>query len=420
MLKGIESFIPGGKAIKKSLLGGKPSAAAPLKLEDVEIAQKDVNSLQDGVWAASNQAHSRLVKRTGQSAIAQKMEANNQKDQKERSVTKQKRVPPPLPPFPSPPSVYTEAVAAARPITAVATEIIPEPVIVEKTALQFNTLEQHKRRDDELALFAVTVERPHRANNEIIVNTPTAVSVLGYCSQFKDEMPWYKSMQQTVANSSNVTFQKTPVMRRTVLVTFLRMPDTAMPFERACFNLDREPSAHENRVRCIAHRLSEKCLGPGRGFRLREMLFNDQSLKINAALEHNTRAAHNGQPMVDPTIHLTPIPEMCYMCHVWMTTEACLDQKNKSDERERKDMTHQQQQQQQEGNIVTILNRFMVDIDKAGEYDRRKMLVSDDVALGIWGPFPLWNERYYVPVRIAGTNLWGFEETEDLLFRLPR
>ncbi len=98
-----------------------------------------------------------------------------------------------------------------------------------------------------------------------------------------------------------------------------------------------------------------------------------------------------------------------------MTTEACLDQKNKSDERERKDMTADC-----EPNIVTILNRFMVDIDKPGEYDRRKMLVSDDVALGIWGPFPLWNERYYVPVRIGGTNLWGFEETEDLLFRLPR
>jgi hypothetical protein len=93
-----------------------------------------------------------------------------------------------------------------------------------------------------------------------------------------------------------------------------------------------------------------------------------------------------------------------------------LDQKNKSDERERKDMTIAPETP----NMVAILNRFMVDIDKPGEYDRRKMLVSDDVALGIWGPFPLWNKRHYVPVRISDTNLWGFEEMEDLLFRLPR
>ncbi len=311
-MQGLQSYIPGGKTVKRSILGGKPSTGTPIKLEDVEIAQKDVNSLQDGVWSASNQAHSRLVKRTGQPVIAQKMEANNQRDQKERAVTKQKRAPVP--------ALAPVAVVVAEPDVAIINdkkpigEVIPQP---DKATIQFSTLEQHKRRDDELALFAVTVERPHRANNEIIVNTAPAVSVLSYCSQFKDEMPWYKNMQQSVANSSNITFQKTPVMRRSVLVTFLRMPDPSTPFERSCFNLDREPAAHENRVRCIAHRLSEKRLGPGRGYRLREMLFNDQSLKINAALEHNSRAAAAGQPMVDPTTYLTPVPEMCFMCHVW-------------------------------------------------------------------------------------------------------
>jgi hypothetical protein len=49
------------------------------------------------------------------------------------------------------------------------------------------------------------------------------------------------------------------------------------------------------------------------------------------------------------------------------------------------------------------------------------MLASDDVALGIWGPFPLWNERNYLPVVISSHgNLRGFQESDALLFRLPR
>jgi hypothetical protein len=40
------------------------------------------------------------------------------------------------------------------------------------------------------------------------------------------------------------------------------------------------------------------------------------------------------------------------------------------------------------------------------------------VGLGIWGPFPLWQERNYVPwVDPAGTGLRGFQEVDDMLFQ---
>lgn len=403
-----ESYIPGGKTIRKGLLGGRPSTTTPPKLEDVKLEQKDVNSIQDMVWVASNQAQSRLVKRTGQPAIASKMEADMKRDQRERVVVKQKR--PPKKPV-APPIDLTSAAAAAakQPVSAQfvlrhETEVVPQPVVLDT---KISTLEQHKRRDDELALFAVTVERPHRATTEEIINTPPANDVLAYCAEFKNILPWYRHMQGVVANSPNLTFQKTPVLRRSVLVTFLRAPDPAVPYERPCINLDREPYMHETLVRCIGHRISEAKLGPERAFRPRELLFNDQSLKINAAM-----AAQQ-----DPCKYLPDPPEMCYMCHIWLTTEAALSQTHNADIRDRKDMTVAAAEVEATKK-PRILNKFMVDVGKVGEYDVRKMNVS----LWIWGPFPLWNVRNYIPLRVTsgGTALWGFEESDDLLFRLPR
>jgi cell pole-organizing protein PopZ len=323
MLSSIESFLP--------------SPAVQIKLEHVEIDQKEVNSLQDVVWTASNQAHSRLVKRTGQAVVAAKMDANNQKDQRARFAARQKKVAATVmtaiaiddDDLPPPPAALSASVPTSAPRPSLSTSgkpkkadqreaaVIEVPVPTTVPVGAILTLEQHKRRDDELALFAVTVERPHRATNDVIINTPPAVTVLAYCAQYKGELPWYKNMQQSVANSSTITFQDTPVFRRSYIVTFLRQPDPATPYERPCYNLDREPLAHENRVRCIAHRLSEEILGLGRGYRLREILFKDQSLKINAAIDHNQRAAKLGMPLVDTSSYLTEIPELCYMCHIW-------------------------------------------------------------------------------------------------------
>jgi hypothetical protein len=307
-------------------------------------------------------------------------------------------------------SVSIAAAAAAAPAATVVSFPTAAP------SVPIVTLEQHQRRDNETELFAYSIERPAlRAATEVIISTPPAVSALSFCAAAAAEdggVAWYNTYLKTLGS---VAFQNTPLIRRSVLITFLREPDTSVPFERPCFNLDREPLPHEQRVRCIAHRLSEEQLGAGRGYRLRELLYNDQCVKINRAVAQRT----------DPMVHLTPVPELCYMCHVWMTTEACLDQRNRMEERKQKDLTvpGASTPPPAGGIPALIFNRFMVDIDKPGEYDRRKMLCSDDVtAMGVWGPFPAWNKRNYVAcmVRFPEKSLRGFEETDNLLFRLPR
>jgi hypothetical protein len=65
---------------------------------------------------------------------------------------------------------------------------------------------------------------------------------------------------------------------------------------------------------------------------------------------------------------------------------------------------------------VVIINRFMVMIDQAGEYDRTKMLVSEKVNTGLWGPIPLFNECNY----IVHSREQRIEESANLLFRLTR
>ncbi len=449
MVETWSTFIPPGKSLQKNLLGGgtvkggqQQQQKIPARLEDVKIETKDVNSLQDATFIAVNQANARLVKSTGQAEVASKLEACNKK-QKKAPVQKKR----PLSPIVIVQDEQEVVNIDADDSDAILAMFLNKKVKTEKTmptvqlpndrveqvplplvmgpSLPIHSLEAHQRRDNQLQLFAMTIERPHRATNDTIINTPPAVGVLNYCSQYKDEMPWFNVMQQAIANSDGkLSFQKTPVFRRSVLVTFLREPDPKCAYERPCVNLDREPRAHEGKVRCIAHRMSEQIWGEGKGFRLREMLFSDVYTKINSTIDNNARIMSEkkkSEQLVDPRIHLSNIPELCYMCHVWMVTEACLDQKNKSDERSRKDMTVSIPIGGPGGKImIMLMNRFMVDIDKAGEYDRRMMVCSDDVAMGTWGPFPLWNQSNYIPVKIGNLGLLGFEETPNLLFRLPR
>ena len=266
-------------------------------------------------------------------------------------------------------------------------------------------------------MFAITIERQLRANTQEILGTPPVVGVLSYCAQFKDEMPWYTHHQRQVAESGGkLTYQKTPLIRRLVLVTFLRQADPSAKYERPCANLDREPRQGEPMIRCVAHRLSEEKFGPGKGFRCRELLYNDQQIKINAAL-----ASKRG----DPTVYLSKIPEICYMCHVWLTTEMALNHRNATADANRRDLTAP------EGSAAAaavadaqqprMINRFMVDVDKPGEYSRRMMIGSGkNYTMGIWGPFPLWNEKNYIAVKLADSGLYGFEETDNLLFRPAR
>lgn len=414
-----ETYIPNGKIFKSGVLGGANSKEQDKKKD---VSSSSSSNGVDMVWKATNQATVHLAKQAGQTAVASKMDS---------LIKQQEKIAPPPPPPPSKkvPSKKKKSLKREKEKEKEKEEeekeeeeepIVKRPAInhVEETVvplkvmdqtIPIETIEEHNRRDNQLELFAVSVRRQHRPTKDMIISAPAPVKVLAYCAKYKNEMPWYMRTVNAVANSDTYTFQNIPLIRREVLITYLREPDPKCPWERPCFNLDREPLPHETRVRCIAHRMSETKLGPGKGYRLREMQFGAQETNILAALETNA---------VDPCQYLSPIPEMCYMCHVWMTTEACLDQKNHLNERERKDLTVVPPQQQPQQ--LRIFNRFMVDIDQPGQYDRRKMLVSDEIGLGVWGPFPLWNERHYVTARIVPSGLRGFEESEALLFRLPR
>ncbi len=236
---------------------------------------------------------------------------------------------------------------------------------------------------------------------------PPAVGVLQYGASFEDVAVYYRPTLEIIADRPDLTFPSVPLMTRATLMQFMREPDPRAPWERPCINLDRISTSHEH-VRCIAHVLSERVFGEGRGFRLRELLFNNVSVKIAAAVECGT----------NPCVHLEIVPNMCYMCYVWMTTQKALDQKNKL-------LVGGGPQGAQ---AVTLLNDFTVDIDKPGEYDRRAMIPSEDVGAGIWGPFPLWNERNYVAraevteyIALGGGRpLRGFAERETLLFQPAR
>jgi len=300
------------------------------------------------------------------------------------------------------------AAAATAPVAALPRTMAPKAVAAQEVAppavapTQIETLEQHRVRNDQTQLFAVNIERPHRtAPLEAIINTPPAVGTLRYCATLPtSDVPWYAVATEAIARRPNMGFPRTPLMRRSVLLTFLRAPDPQQPYERPCFNLDRNPYNHERglRMRCVAHRMSAEQLGEAKAFRCRELLYNGQMVKIHAALA--TRGAE------DPRHHLHDIPELCYMCHIWLTTEAALDQRNKMAAPTADDM-------------LIIFNHFMVMIDQVGEYSRHATLCSADVSIGIWGPFPRWNERNYRAGRLS-CGLLGFEESEEMLFREAR
>lgn len=386
--------------VKRGVLGGK--------LSDAKVSQELPK--EDTTWHTVNAASAKLIKRTGQPEIAAKLEADNQLDANRRAESKVGRpakskksllsaapeaprkegdAPPPTPAPPGPglaPPIAAPSQAPAGPGMAVEVEL-------EAPSLPILTLEQHMRRDNQTALFAMSIDRPHRPTAQMILNTPPASEALNYCEPYiRGDMSWYDNHLKLNASNPRLTYQSVPLMSREILQTFLRAPDPKMVWERPCYNLDRDPYPHEGRVRCIAHRLSEK--QTGKGYRLRELLLNDQSVKVNASLARG----------LDPSIHMLPVPEMCYMCHVYMTSHACFNAKNKQSDQ------------------PYIMNRFCVDIDKPGEYDRRKMLCVDDVNINLWGCFPMWNERHYVACRVnsEGRQFDGFAETDDLLFRLPR
>jgi len=253
------------------------------------------------------------------------------------------------------------------------------------------SMEEHMRRDDELALFSSKADSAKRNVNDVLLQIPESIKnpteIIASCARIKSDLPWFVSMQNFVAGSDDVyEFPDTPVLSHEIILRFLREP-APLSTERPCCNLDREPNApfENGLVRCIAHRMSEKELGPAHAFRLREMIFSDARQEF---------------------------PDICYLCHLWMGMCEAFRQRDKTAERARPDL-----KDPPDDNVV-LINRFMVMVDQIGEYDRNKMLVSDKVGLGIWGPFPLFNEKDYMAVARKPGMPAHFVESSNLLFRL--
>lgn len=397
-------FLPPTGQLDRSALA--PLQQPPPQPPPAPLGASKSPATRDATWLGTNQASTRLtrqnvVAKTAPTLLADLKDRNN-KDATEHQARKDK--------YKKKPAASAAAAAAAPTgaVPALPRTMAPKAVAVQEVAppavapAQIETLEQHRVRNDQTQLFAINIERPHRtAPVEAIINTPPPVGTLRYCATLPtSDVPWYAVATEAIARRPNMGFPRTPLMRRSVLLTFLRAPDPHQPYERPCFNLDRNPYNHERglRMRCVAHRMSAEQLGEAKAFRCRELLYNGQMVKIHAALA--TQGAE------DPRNHLHDIPELCYMCHIWLTTEAALDQRNKMAVPTADDM-------------LVIFNHFMVMIDQPGEYSRHATLCSADVSIGIWGPFPRWNERNYRAGRLS-CGLLGFEESEEMLFREAR
>lgn len=298
------------------------------------------------------------------------------------------------------------------------TKAVQTPFAQDNMDDEIEELEEHVLREDDHELFAMRTQQMARPTNDVIIATPPASEVLKMAKKYDENCSWFHLMQRAVASSvSRVDYPDVPVISRKVLVHMLRECNPSITWERQCANADYNPMPYEGRMRCIAHTMTEELLGPGKGFRLREMLMPETMVRINDAIEHGR----------NPMDHLTPINEMCYLCHLWTALRDCTEQRDriKLREEEQKDLTQIYEPAASiEDDKVVIINRFMVVIDQLGEYDHTKMLSGDQVNLGIWGPFPLFNRQNYVYTdnyphgQVSG--LRGFLESDNLLFRPAR
>jgi hypothetical protein len=361
------------------------------------VETSTLTTMQDANWAAANQASAKLTHRTGQHEVGKELDA----------ITKAST------PVKKAPAVVVASTNASKKRSASASASImaapPKPSVMrdreEAVPLPIVAMEKHTRRDEQAALFAlapIVVSRPVTTpTTEMISAIPDANSILHYCALYRkqhedeeDLTAWLPAVTQGVSNTPGRKFPKIAVFTRSVYITFYRQPHPSCPWERPCFNLDHDPLPFEkDKLRCIAHRLSEARFGPGKGYRLREIIYPETMVKINEHLRNGT----------NPNVELPTECELCYMCHVWLTSEYKLTQQDMlARAAEPPNLARPPAQQKQ---LVRILNKFMVDIDKPGEYDIHYMLTSHDVCNGIWGPFPQWNVDNWIPCKIIESGV---------------
>lgn len=384
---------PNEEGDEESVLNFKSSSS------NVFLSSSPTTIVHDNTWMQVNQAQVNLIRETSNQPdeIAQPLSVAVAEEQKKvmqskinRKKTKVKKEkqdeekdasPPPPPP----------------PIQR--TKTIP-PKQVMDDQLPIESLEDHNRRDNQHSLFALNAERTTRSTQDYVVKEPpiSSSSVLAYCAKYKntDVFPWFSTMQNFVASDERYTYPDVPSMARVRLRQYMREPDPNKPWERPCINLDRDPTEHGMQARCVAHIMSDKATN-GKGFRLRELHVDETETLIQVQLDNKK----------DPMQCLQKIPEMCVLCHLWFGLRDAIAQR---DHIENTGDTN-----------VVIINRFMVHVDVIGEYDRNKMLTGDSASIGIWGPFPLFNmDNYIYNPRMTDSGLRGFDESDNLLFRLTR
>ncbi len=342
------------------------------------VVQSEVKAVNDATWMAMNEASLKLLKQTSTTGTEPLKTFHKEerlglaKNIQEKKVEKKKkRV--------SKPTTTTTADAVAEPTKKVKETLVPPP---EKMGpIKIVSMEEHNYRDNELELFKakMPINKLAASTAVPVVEAPpiNKEQVLAYAEfhRRKNEL-WFNHMNQRVANSE-YTYPDNPIFSRKYLLPFLREPK---PSERPCIN----PEFGEIfgiRFRCISHYLSERQLGPGKGFRLREMIIEENSI----------------------------IPEMCYLCQLYFCLMHSIFQRDKQNEQSKRNLQDQYKEH------ITILNRFRVYVDQPGEYDGTKMLVSDQIDSGIWGDIPLFNEENYVVCKVDGFR--GFKESDNLLFR---
>lgn len=380
------------------------------------INHQTVKSVNDAAFTSANQATINLMKESQpvklEKDAAQPLEQLHQDHQKEKQrklLVDRKQRRQEIERDKDDQEQEQEQRAQKRPTTRAV------PIIADNFEIPIERLEEYTCREDEDQLFATRITQTGRPINEVIISTPPASEVLRYAREKAGTDKWFGGMQNFISQTPAVDYPDVPVVSRKLLVHLLREPNPANKWERPCFNLDRNPLPYEKSTRCIAHVMSEELLGAGNGFRLRELLLTDTMVRINESIDKKL-----GSPMD----HLSPVPEMCYLCHLWTSLRDCIEQRDHIRERnmERKDFTQLDVVDvENNNNNVVIINRFMVVIDKEGEYDREKMISGDLATMGIWGPVPLFNRTNYAyTANYQGTGLRGFMELDKLLFRLAR
>lgn len=292
----------------------------------------------------------------------------------------------------------TDPVAHASSPPAVRVKVELPQVVDEEQKIM--TLEAHNRRDMQHELFEHNVSQILAPNAATLHIAPPRVDPLEFCLRFPAIFPWAPAYVDGVAADASITFQEAPILSRSYISDFLREPSPQNKLERACVNLDRLPMQHEQGLeRCAAHELSTRLLGEGRGFRLREMLFNHQDERDGGINEY------------------AMMQDMCFMCHLRLTNRKCLAQRNNKKRRERKDLTSAVLA---EVAMESVANRFQVIVGVEGEYCMDQIISHSGPAVMLCGPFPRWVPNNFATTVLNGSNLRGFVESDKVVFRLAR